>query len=115
MAHEESHETLTLEDETFIKYFYDMTKMVKVLFEERNARLQGESSNPPRGNEDSGDKTPKGMEGMVILHLLHLHIPLFLPFHNHLQILQKNMVKFLHILLFLSLILSLNCLCTMER
>ena len=37
--------------------------MVKVLFEERNARLQGESSNPPRGNEDSGDKTPKGNRG----------------------------------------------------
>jgi hypothetical protein len=25
MAHEESHETLTSEDETFRKYFYDMT------------------------------------------------------------------------------------------
>jgi hypothetical protein len=37
-----------------------MTEMVKVLFEERNARLQGESSNPPKGNGDSGDKTPKG-------------------------------------------------------
>jgi hypothetical protein len=59
MAHEESHETLTLEDETFRKAFYDMTKMVKVLFEERNARLQGESSNPHKGIEDSGDKTPK--------------------------------------------------------
>jgi hypothetical protein len=34
--------------------------MVKFLYEERNARLQGESSNPPRGNEDNGDKTPKG-------------------------------------------------------
>jgi hypothetical protein len=32
MAHEESHETLTSEDETFRKYFYDMTKIVKVLF-----------------------------------------------------------------------------------
>jgi hypothetical protein len=62
MAHEESHEIPTSEDETFKKYFYDMTEMVKVLFEERNARLQGESSNPPRGNEDSGDKTPKGNE-----------------------------------------------------
>ena len=43
MAHEESHETLTSEDETFRKVFYDMTEMVKVLFEEINARLQGES------------------------------------------------------------------------
>jgi hypothetical protein len=40
-----------------------MTKMVKVLFEEINARLQGESSNPPKGNEHSGDKTPKGNGG----------------------------------------------------
>ena len=33
--------------------------MVKVSFEERNARLQGEISNHPRCNEYSGDKTPK--------------------------------------------------------
>jgi hypothetical protein len=63
MAHEESHETLTSEDETFRKDFYDMTEMVKFLFEERNTRLQGESSNPKKGNEDSGDKTPKGNGG----------------------------------------------------
>jgi hypothetical protein len=63
MAHEESHEIPTSEDETFRKAFYDMTKMVKVLFEERNARFQGEISNPPRGNKDSGDKTPKGNGG----------------------------------------------------
>jgi hypothetical protein len=36
---------------------------VKVLYEERNARLQGESSNPPRGNEGNDDKTPKGNGG----------------------------------------------------
>jgi hypothetical protein len=63
MAHEESHGTLPSEEETFRKSFYDITEMVKVLFEERNARLQGESSNPPKGNGDSGDKTPKGNGG----------------------------------------------------
>jgi hypothetical protein len=63
MDDEESHETLTSENETFRKSFYDMTEMVKVLFEEINARLQGESSNPPKGNEYSGDKTPKGNGG----------------------------------------------------
>jgi hypothetical protein len=63
MASEESHEIPTSEDETFRKSFYDMTEMVKVLFEERNSRLQGEISNPPRGNEDSGDKNPKGNGG----------------------------------------------------
>jgi hypothetical protein len=115
MAHEESHETLTSEDETVRKYFYDMTKMVEVLFEERNARLQGESSNPQEVMNILAIKLQKEMEGMVILHLLHLHLPLILPFHNHLQILQRNIVKFLHKLLCLSLILSLNCLCTMAR
>jgi hypothetical protein len=54
MAHEESHETLTSDEETFRKSFFDMTEMVKVLYEERNARLQGESSNNPKGNEGNG-------------------------------------------------------------
>ena len=59
MDHEESHENLTSQDETFRKDFYDMIEMMKVLFEERNARFQGEISNPPKGNEYSGDKNPK--------------------------------------------------------
>ena len=63
MAHEETHATLTSEDATFRKTFYDMIEMVKVLFEERNERLQGERSNPPKGNGDSGDKNPKGNGG----------------------------------------------------
>ena len=40
-----------------------MIEMVKALFEEGNARLQGERSNPPKGNGDSGDKNPKGNGG----------------------------------------------------
>jgi hypothetical protein len=59
MAHEKSHEIPTSEEETFRKSFYDMTEMVKVLFEERNEMLQGERSNPPRGDEGNGDKNPK--------------------------------------------------------
>jgi hypothetical protein len=59
MVHEESHGTIPLEEETFRKAFYDMTEIVKVFFEEINARLQGEISNPPKGNGDSGDKNPK--------------------------------------------------------
>ena len=35
-----------------------MTQMVKVFYEERNTRLQGESSNPPKG-----DKSPRGYGG----------------------------------------------------
>jgi hypothetical protein len=86
--------------------------MVKVLFEERNEILQGESSNPPKGNEIVVIKLQREMEGVVIL---HLHLPPLTPFHNHLQILQKDMVKILYKLLCLSLILSLNYQCTMER
>ena len=115
MAHEESHETLTTEDETFKKAFYDMTKMVKVLFEERNTRLQGKSQILQEVMKIVVIRLQKRMEEMLILHLLHLHLPLLLPFHNHLQILQKNMVKLLHKLLCLSLILIVNLLCTMER
>ena len=57
------------EDEyDFRKAFFDMTKMVKVLYEERNTRLQGESSRPLRGegypggggngNNDKSPSTP---------------------------------------------------------
>jgi hypothetical protein len=63
MAHEKSHGTLPSEEETFKKALFDMAEMVKVLFDERNERLQGESSNPPKGNGDSGDKNPKGNGG----------------------------------------------------
>ena len=33
----------------FRKAIFDMEKMVKVLYEERNTKLQGENSRPPRG------------------------------------------------------------------
>jgi hypothetical protein len=64
MVHEESHEIPTSEDETFKKAFYDMTKMVKVLFEERNTRLQGKSQilqevmKNPKENGGNGDTPP---------------------------------------------------------
>jgi hypothetical protein len=63
MAHEESHEIPTSEEENFIKSFYDMKKMVKFVFEERNVRLEGERSNPPKGDEGNGDKNTKGNGG----------------------------------------------------
>ena len=52
MAHMGSQEHLSLEEETFRKDLFDIAEMVKVLFDERNARLQGESYNPPK---DDGD------------------------------------------------------------
>ena len=48
MAHMGSQEHLSLEEETFRKDLFDIAEMVKVLFDERNARLQGEISNPPK-------------------------------------------------------------------
>jgi hypothetical protein len=51
------------QDEDLRKAFMDMREMMKVLMEERNARLQGENSNPSKDKGDSGDKTPKGNGG----------------------------------------------------
>lgn len=45
------------------KEFFEMTQMVKVLYEERNSRLQGEISNPPKGNGGNGGEPPKGDGG----------------------------------------------------
>jgi hypothetical protein len=53
MAHEEGHENFPSEDEDLRKDFMDMREIMKVLLEERNARLQGESSNP---SKDKGDR-----------------------------------------------------------
>jgi hypothetical protein len=63
MAHIGSQEHLSSEEETFRKAFFDMDEMVKVLFDERNARLQGESSNPPKDDGDHEENTPKGNGG----------------------------------------------------
>ena len=41
-----------------------MIEMMKVLYAERNTRLQGDNSNPPKGNGGNGDKDPpKGNGG----------------------------------------------------
>jgi len=58
--------TRMLEDvKAFRKDFLDMAKMVKVLYEERNTKLQGENSRPPRAEcspreegKKNGDKPP---------------------------------------------------------
>jgi hypothetical protein len=44
------------EEEEFKKAFYTLTEMVKVLYEERNTRMVGESSKPPHGEGSSEDK-----------------------------------------------------------
>lgn len=44
------------EEEEFKKYVYDLTNMVRVLYEERNTRMVGESCKSPHGEESSEDK-----------------------------------------------------------
>ena len=39
MSHEGGNDNMTEDDKDFRKAFLDMTKMVKVLYEERNTRL----------------------------------------------------------------------------
>ena len=62
MSHEREPTNMTEDEKTFRKAFFDMTKMEKFLYEERNTRLQVESSKPPkgegssRGGNENGDK-----------------------------------------------------------
>lgn len=57
-------EPIMIEDEkTFRKALFDMTEKVKVLYEERNNRLQGESSKPPNGEVSSGGGNGKEDKG----------------------------------------------------
>jgi hypothetical protein len=62
MAHEESHEHVPADDEDIRKAVMEMREMMKILME-RNARFQGEDSNPTKHKGDSGDKNPNGNGG----------------------------------------------------
>lgn len=76
-----------------------MSKMVKVIYEEKNSRLYRERDQSlQKDMEKKETSLQKGMQGMVENHCLHLHHPhthlhphllLILPFHKnkHLQIL----------------------------
>lgn len=48
MSHE-GEPIMTEDGKSFRKYFFDMTYMVKVLYEKRNIILQGESYKTPKG------------------------------------------------------------------
>lgn len=56
MSHQEGPDNMPDDEKAFRKSFFVVTKMVKVLYEERNTRLQGESSKPPKGEGSSGGK-----------------------------------------------------------
>lgn len=49
---------MSKDERHFIKAFYDMFEMVKVLYNERKTRLQGESYFHPKGNGGDGSKPP---------------------------------------------------------
>ena len=65
MYHEEGNGNMTEDEKDFRKALFDMKNIIKVLYGERNTRLQGEMSRPPRvegslgaiGN-GNGDKPP---------------------------------------------------------
>ena len=54
MSHEGESTNMTEDETVFRKTFFDMTEMVKVLYEERNTRMQGEISKPPKGQGSLG-------------------------------------------------------------
>ena len=60
MPHEEGPEGMFEDEKNFRKSFFEMSEMVKLLYEERNSKLYGESSKPPKGDGGKGDKPPKG-------------------------------------------------------
>ena len=49
MSHEGEPTNMTEDEKAFRKDFFDMIEMVKVLYEDRNTRLQCESYKPPKG------------------------------------------------------------------
>ena len=63
MTHEGEPNNMTEDERDFRKLLFEITEMVKFIYEERNSRLQGESSNPPKGNGGKRGKPPKGNGG----------------------------------------------------
>ena len=58
-VHEEGPKGMLQDERNFRKDFFEMYEMVNVLYEERNSRLYGEISKPPKGDGGKGDKPPK--------------------------------------------------------
>ena len=78
-----------LEEEAFKKDFYDLTDMVRILYEEMNTRMVGESSKSPHGEGSLEDKKMKGWIQRVmeesLLHLHHIHLPHHIHHPQHLK------------------------------
>ena len=56
ISHEGGVDNMLEDEKTLKKYFFDMTEMAKVLYEERNSRFQGESSKSSKGESSSRGK-----------------------------------------------------------
>ena len=56
MSHDGEPTNMSEDEKVFRKAFFDMTEMVKVLYEERKNRMVGESSKPPHGEGSSRGK-----------------------------------------------------------
>ena len=101
MSHEGGNDNMTEDEKAFMKAFFDMIEMVKVLYEERNSRLQGEGSKPPKGKgslggrgNGSGDKPPSTPPSSS--HHIHLQLhplPLLQPLLILMNLPQKELVN----------------------
>jgi len=60
MAHEEVLEGMYEDERNFRKSFVEMFKMEKILYKDRNLRLEGEISKLLKGYGGKGYKPPKG-------------------------------------------------------
>ena len=72
------------EERVFRKAFLDMTEMVRILYQERNEKLEGEGSKLHKEGQGSSrgqnveDKSNKEMEEMDVVESHHPH-----PHHHH--------------------------------
>lgn len=68
MSHEGEPTNITKDEKVLRKVFFDMIGMVKVLYEDKNTRLWGESSKPPKGEGSSrggGNGNGNGLEASI--------------------------------------------------
>ena len=65
MSHEGEPDNITKDEKAFIKELFDMKQIVRAIYEDINTRLQGQRSNPPKGDKcskgDGGDQE-KGLK-----------------------------------------------------
>jgi len=99
MSHEGELTNMIEDEKVFRKALFDMTKMMKFLYEERNTRLQGESSKPPkgegssRGGNGNGVKHPHSPPSSSSYSSHASSLPLIQPLFILISIPQKELEK----------------------